>query len=756
MKAKHKRYDSKFKARVTTICLRLLGCSMCVTVGAWGQETVPGIQEEFQNPAVQYRPLIITHSRWLGKPEFGDYLEKRRLGGAVVDEGIKSASKNSDGELSTNPNYLNDPARLQDFRAMFEDLRKRGQRVWIYDELGYPSASAGGRVLEGRPEFQVWAVGSRTFTPAPDGTVTVEVSHPTVEACCAMPLRAGQLVRAEAQDLTAQARQGRFVWKSPGTNWIVCLFERYQPDSWRRHNIPRRNVNILDRAAIQRFIELTHDKYAETLGPRLQEVELFFTDEPQFGATEHWGSGLPDAPAAVQWCDELPVAFKKKYGYEVSEALPALFHSVGPKTGKYRQDFYDVQSDLVAENYFGQIQDWCHRHGVQSSGHLLLEESLLFHVMFSGSFWKNFARMDIPGVDLIGNVMIPYKTMPSWGIPSREDYTCKFASSVAHLLRKPGVFTETFALAQKATLREVLGVTAWQFAGGITHMSTYTIQDHLSPEEYATFADYAGRLAFFCRRGTPVADVAILIPERSVWAAYNPPDGGRVRRYFDRNPEALRIDEVFRLTSQELLRNQRDFEYLTEEALQSAPVEQGRLAIADEQFLIMVLPEFRMMHTNTIEKVRSFVKSGGRVVFVGSLPRQTPENGDDPEITRQASALVAAFPRQITHVETTSDLPQVIAWMKEQVPPTVTWSGPDGIRIMRRHEPGREILLVANPAKSNAGGKLSLLVAGHARVWNPETGAVESLGQQKTGAAVNLALPGESARIVTIEANQGK
>ena len=32
----------------------------------------------------------------------------------------------------------------------------------MYDELGYPSGSAGGRVLDGHPEFQVEVVGCRT------------------------------------------------------------------------------------------------------------------------------------------------------------------------------------------------------------------------------------------------------------------------------------------------------------------------------------------------------------------------------------------------------------------------------------------------------------------------------------------------------------------------------------------------------------------------------------------------------------------
>lgn len=134
--------------------------------------------------------------------------------------------------------------------------------------------------------------------------------------------------------------------------------------------------------AVTRFIELTHERSAKELGTQLDDVALFFTDEPQLGAAESWmHMALQGALPAVQSCDELPVAFERKKSYPITDALPALFHDVGPPTGRYRHDFYDVYSDLIAANYFGQIQDWCRRHNVPSSGHMLLEESLLFHLM---------------------------------------------------------------------------------------------------------------------------------------------------------------------------------------------------------------------------------------------------------------------------------------------------------------------------------------------------------------------------------------
>lgn len=711
----------------------------------------PGqLGEFFRSPPSEFRPLIITHAMPLDREDTVDWLKARRAGGAVVDGGVAPGSKDVGGEPWNNPTYLDDPARFEKLREAMARMKQAGERVWIYDELGYPSGSAGGRVLDGHPEFQVEVVGCRTTVVAPGATAEIGPAQGSVVACCALPRREGAIRLDEAVDLASQAKAGKFEWKAPdGGEWIVCVFDRFQPDTWRRHNIPRRNVNILDRRVVSRFIELTHARYAKELGKQLADVDAFFTDEPQFGSAEHWSGGNARCVAMIQWCDELPIAFGEKKGYDLVEILPALFHPAGPKTSKFRYDFYDVQSDLVAENYFGQIEDWCREHGIPSSGHMLLEESLLFHVMFSGSMMKNWARTDLPGVDLLG--ASPYKTMAGWergqfAVP--EDFSCKMASSIAHLTGKQGVFTESFALADKVPLRRLLGVAAWQFSGGITHMTTYSIQRELPAEDYGRLSDFVGRMAVMTRRGRHVADVAVLVPEASVWASYTPPDLGRYEGYFARNPEPLAIDRVFRETCHALSSRQRDFDCLSEQLLGQAKIEGGQLMLADEQFRVLVLPEARMLGRDSLEKVRAFLKSGGVVALVGSLPRQTPDRGDDAEVTGEVERLLAESPDRAKHF---SDTGELVAWINERVPPEVVWSGPGTVRVLRRQEPGREILLLANSSHADAEGRLTLPAAGEGSVWDPETGTIEAVGSVAEGQEVALTVPGESARIVVVE-----
>jgi hypothetical protein len=732
------------------VCWSMLGLALPASCfGVEAAESPGELKAEFKNPPAEFRPLIITHGRALVDPNTLGWLAERRAGGTVLDCSV--ATKTREGqEPHTNASYLNDPQLFARLRKVVNKLKQQGSEIWIYDELAYPSASAGGRVLDGHPEYQVWAVSCRTFDPAGD-QIRIEMEHPQVVSCVALPYRDGVLSLDHAVELTQRVSNNSLSWQPPNGDWRILVFERYQPDTWKRHNIPRRIVNIMDRRAIRRFIELTHARYAKELGPQLKDITLFFTDEPQFAATEPWIYGDKNAAPAVQWCDELPSLFRKKKGYDVTHALPALFHDVGPKTSHYRFDFYDVQSDLVAENYFGQIQDWCHQHGVWSSGHMLLEESLLFHVMWSGSMVKNWSRMDLPGVDLLG--LPRYKTMGGWNGNSvivDEDFSCKMAASIAHLNQKPGVFTESYAVAQEASLAAVRGIAAWQFACGITHMSTYTIQQQLPADQFAQFSDFVGRMAIFCRRGKPVANVAVLVPEASVWAAYHPPDGGLFPRYLSCNPDATQIDHVFRETVHCLLSNQRGFEIMSEDLWQQAAVQDGRLRLADLEFDFVVLPETRMLHAATISKLDQFLGQGGGAVFVGTLPHQDPAVGMSPHIRQQIQRLIAKHSGQATHVKDVAQLHDALNWMSDRMVPSLTWQGPSTARLLHRREPDREIVLVANPSSQNIQGQLSSEIAGVTTLWNPETGDAEVLGPRDKRAPINVGVPADSARILTI------
>jgi hypothetical protein len=698
--------------------LFLVGAALCS-----GAE--PVTEETFKNPPPEYRPLIVQHSVPFRKGDAMEWLRARCGGGYVLDAGGDKTPTGKDvvgDETFINPTYLQVTENFQQMGKLIRELKAEGRQAWIYDEYAYPSGSAGGRVLDAHPEHAARVVGCRRFGK---GEEIVLKKDSSVLSCLALPEKDGTFDLSQAIDISEEARKGGFRFEAPGA-WTVCLAEIWLSDTWRGHNMARRLLNVLDRDAIRCFIQQTHDKYAQELGPLLGEVDAFFTDEPQFGSAEYWGhTGRKEADPMIQWTDELIPAFEKKNGYSLVSILPALFFDVGEKTSRYRYDFYDVQTDLMAENYFGQIQDWCHAHGTLSSGHMLLEESLLFHIMFSGSAFKNWARQDLPGIDVLGTM--PYRSMAFHWEPKelffKEDISCKMVSSAAHLTEKPGVFCESFATAEKATLRDVLGSTAWQFSEGVTHHFTYTIQNRFSPEEYAAYSDFAGRLALFARRGKPVSDIAVLVPESSVWAAYTPPGGGGFARYFADNPEAAKIDDGFRRVCQQLLASQKQFECLSEPLLRSADVRDGRLAVGPMTFSTLIVPGMHFAAPGILEKIEAFADAGGRVVFVGAAPDVAERVKKKKNVSFESSLSVEPLAQRFA----------------------VVWEGSDAVRMLVKQDGAETIVILSNPSGEEVSGTLLFSNSGSLREWDPETG----LCVISEGNSLRISMGPLNARVIT-------
>jgi hypothetical protein len=319
------------------------------------------------------------------------------------------------------------------------------------------------------------------------------------------------------------------------------------------------------------------------------------------------------------------------------------------------------------------------------------------------------------------------------------------------LTGKQGVFTESFALAGNATLPRVKGVTAWQFVSGITHMSTFSIQNILSAEEYGAFSDFTGRLSLLCQRGKPVSDVAVLVPEASVWASYNPPDGGLFPHYIKCNPDAIRIDHVFRETCHQFSAHQRDFEIISEGLIQAAKVDNGTIELAGFEFSFLILPEARMLQKATLDKLEEFLGAGGFVAFVGSLPYQNPKKGLDDAMTDRIKAMLASSSEQSYHTASLKGMDELITWMEEQISPAIRWEGAQDIRVMHRQEEDRDIILLANPGLNDITGLLTCGFGGEVSLWDPETGLIESLGNYEANEEVMIRIPPETAQFLVIE-----
>ena len=236
----------------------------------------------------------------------------------------------------------------------------------------------------------------------------------------------------------------------PTGEWTVMLFaERVMYEGTHSQgNVSefKHYVNLLDPEVTKAFLRVTHEAYYRELPPDQWDiVEAIFTDEPSFmcyyvpALPERYQGKVPvgdaprfkDRPMAVPWIRGFGEIFREKKGYDLKPYYYALFFSQAEQACYVRQDYYEVLTDVYANAFYGQIQDWCEDHGIASSGHLLLEENILDHVIFHGSMFDVIRRMDLPGLDMLSSN--PEEMMHGGSFMGDSFMGVKQIISVAHL-----------------------------------------------------------------------------------------------------------------------------------------------------------------------------------------------------------------------------------------------------------------------------------------------------------------------------------
>jgi hypothetical protein len=233
--------------------------------------------------------------------------------------------------------------------------------------------------------------------------------------------------------------------------------------------------------------------------------------------------------------------------------------------------------------------------------------------------------------------------------------------------------------------------------------------------------------------GSHVADVAILVPETSIWANYVPaPVTMPFDLYRKKNPIAASIDDDFGALSSQLLRHQIDFDYLDDEITVTAEVENGRFRIADESYRILVIPSSTTMRCSVADKVAAFSRAGGKVVACGQLPTRSMERGMD---RRLAEALSSSH--------RVPDPQAVIEAITAVGQRDFSLSQPDPhIYYLHRRKQGRDIYFVINMATEDRELEPAFRAKGQASVWDPRTGETRPFTEKR------LKIPSTSAMFV--------
>src|SRR5215467_2885272 len=462
------------------------------------------------------------------------------------------------------------------YKLAMDEASRLGMKAWLYDEGGWPSGSATGRVVKSDPNLaaQTLVVERRVLGPGekpatPPGAVAAFLENGTTLT----------IVRIRRSD--------------------------FQSDH-------------LNSAATQRFIDLTHEGYRRFMPEYLGSMfKWAFTDEP---AATYFVPG-----ERMPWTGELPRIFREQKGYDLIKSLPLLLSNPPPQTPEAKRariDFFDVWSRLFQQAYLFPIRDWCRRYGLLSGGHFGGDDETMGSALYGyGHILRAMRGMDLLGVDTIWRQLFPGQ---------RNHHFPRYAGSVARQEGRNLALTESFCVyGNGLTLAEMKWLVDYQYVRGcnIMVMGNYPAgsagnlmsgeRPHFGPvnplwQHQPIFQDYTARLGYVMSLGIGAAETALYFPVRDFWAAAPAQS----------TPEAQANDDAVL----ELESHQVDFDFADDDLLRPENVSGGVLHIGKMSYRTLVITQTRMMPDHTAAALARFVRTGGTLVAVGSLPETGPAN----------------------------------------------------------------------------------------------------------------------------------
>jgi len=273
----------------------------------------------------------------------------------------------------------------------FAEARAHGLSVHLYDEYPYPSGAAGGATVQSDPAFagtrlecaQVELDGGRLRRQLPPGKVLV---------CTAYPLD-GQIDWGHPLDLLPfvgmvltrdslhEAGLGlyndrRYFADTPapvveaelpaGRHLLVTAVQVAVTNHKYWGTFP----DVTNAAAVQRFLELTHERYRARLGERLGGAASIFVDEV-----------MPTTSSTVL------AELRRRHGDNLHSLLEAYAAPGHPRHLAVRREIQEVELRLFEASFEAPLAAWCRDHRVRYSGE---KPSLRL---------SQLAWMDVPGCE---------------------------------------------------------------------------------------------------------------------------------------------------------------------------------------------------------------------------------------------------------------------------------------------------------------------------------------------------------------------
>jgi hypothetical protein len=721
------------------------------TAAATGEQ---GLRAAFKSPPREFGPVPFWW--WVGDP-----LDRERLAWQLDQlqaKGVYGAIISYNHDAAGRP-VVGDPPV---FSAPWWELFK-----WLVQQCSAREMTIG------LQDYSILAPMLETIARSTPGMMggSLQEASATVQAgqaCCLQPPEGCAVIAAHAVctdepggpplNLAEHVSDGVLRWQPAAGHWTASLvylkpgaFDPLHPSAGEQ--------------VIKHFFEPFESHCPGEVG---RTIRWFFQDELDFGVR------MP------MWSPWLFTEFKNRKGYELPPVLTALWHDIGPRTQKVRVDYADVVTTLLEERYFIPIYRWHEARGTVWGNDNIGRGGIAESRRHYGDYFRTMRWFTAPGTD------DPNLTGP------RNFKGLKVNSSIANMYSRPRVWNESFhSSGWGASPGQMIAALHQDFVYGATVVNLHGLyySTHGSWWEWAApdfhfrqpywqhmepLNAYSSRLSYMLSRGTHVCDVAMVYPITALEGGLNAhgaaPAGGDVS-YSEqqRGVDGSDIDEAERDAfglGRQLVERGIDFDFVDFESVAAAHCEDGRLAIRNGSYRVLILPGMSTIRFGTLQKAHAFAAAGGMVIAIGALPGGSERAGrDDAEVR----ALVEAIFGDVSGSHTARRnlhsgggcgifIPGDYAAVSELITRQIVRdfdAGTSPLQVTHRQIGDSHAYFIFNPAAERITARIVCRALGQPELWDAWTGTMQALppaAVSDDGTALNLTFDAQEAKLIVFGA----
>ena len=494
---------------------------------------------------------------------WNDELDKKELTRQVEwmnENGVGGFFMHARGGLKTE--YLGEKW-FSCIEACSKKAKELGMYAYAYDENGWPSGFAGGKLLEDIENH--------------DRYLTYTVGDYDENAYVSYSLDCDSILRVN----------------SPRKN-CLNVYEHYSTST----------ADILNPEVVDKFLELTHEEYRKR---DTYSLKGFFTDEPQF---YRWNT---------PYTKMIPKYFAEVYGEDVLDGLGLLFvEKDGYRAFRYK--FWKAMQTLMLENFAKKIYDWCDKYGYKLTGHYV-EESMLYSQMWCcGGIMPFYEYEHIPGIDYLGKDIV--NTVASKQVSSvaaqlgkkqvmTETFACcgwDITPNEVRLIAESQYAGGVNLMCQHLLPYREHGQRKRDYPAHYSNVNPWVRKN------FKEFNDYFSVLGEMLAESREVVNVGVLHPIRSAYFDYKrfPTDNfngvGEIEKKFHSITELLTAKAV-------------PFHFIDEVILaKHGSITGSSLSVGKCNYDYIIIPKILTMDRSTDTILKEYVKRGGKLLMTDTPP----------------------------------------------------------------------------------------------------------------------------------------